>query len=125
MQQLASKAYGQVEKRTASEKQIELALFQQITQALVDIDRQEKPAPTEWADAIHRNLQLWTTLTVDLAQPDNALPDELKRSLIYISEFVRRHSQQVLAGDAELGDLIEINQNIMGGLAGQPVAESV
>lgn len=116
MQQLASKAYGEISHRTANEKQIEFALFQQITHSLEEVAQAETPAPAVWADAIDRNLQLWTILTSDLLLPDNALPLETKTGLLNIAQFVRRHSQQVLSGDADLADLIEVNRTIMSGL---------
>ena len=117
MQNLASKAYGTDTQRTAGEQQIEFALFQQITQGLQDIADAEKPAPTAWAEAIERNLRLWTILTTDLLLPENALPLEIKQGLLNLAMFVRRHSMQVLSGTAEIEDLIEVNRTIMAGIA--------
>jgi flagellar protein FlaF len=74
--------------------------------------------PTDWAEAIHRNQQLWTTIAIDLLHPGNALPDELKRSLLYLAEFVRQSSMKIMAGEGEIADLIEVNQSIMNGLSG-------
>jgi flagellar protein FlaF len=122
MHQLAYKAYGEVTNRTASDKQIEYALFSEITQALQQISQAEDPAPSEWADAIDRNLQLWTILSTDLANSENQLDSGLKRSLVIIAESVRRISYRVLGGSDELSDLIEINQTIMQGLATQAEA---
>lgn len=118
MQALAFKAYGEVKQRTAGEKEIEYALFQQITEALEHIAHADNAMPTEWADAINRNQQLWTTIAIDLLHPANALPEETKRSLLYLAEFVRQNSMKVLSGDGNLSDLIEINHSIMSGLAG-------
>ena len=118
MQALAFKAYGEVKQRTAGEREIEYALFRQITEALQQVSEDTDVQPTRWAEAIHNNHQLWTTLAIDLLQPGNALPDEMKRSLLYLSEFVRQNSLKVLSGEAEIADLIEINQTIMNGLAG-------
>ena len=118
MQALAFKAYGEVKQRTAGERNIEFELFQQITEALEHVARSEDVGPAVWADAIHRNLQLWSTLAVDLLHPGNALPAEVKRSLLYLSEFVRQSSMKILSGEGELSDLIEINRTIMGGMLG-------
>lgn len=116
MHQVASRAYGEVANRTASDQQIELSLFQQVTQALQTVDQAERVSPTDWADAINRNLAMWTTLAVDLSHPDNGLPVDMRRSLITLSDFVRRTSMDVLQDDAGLADLIEINTTIIGGL---------
>lgn len=119
MQSLALKAYGDVQQRTASDKEIEHALFTQITQDLDRVANEEKPVPSEWADAISRNLQLWTLLATDLMGTANALPEETKKGLLILSEFVRRTSMTVLSGGEGLADLIEINQTIVKGLDGE------
>lgn len=117
MHQVASRAYGEIANRTASDQQVELSLFQQVTRALQNVDRAERVSPTDWADAINRNLSMWTTLAVDLSHPNNGLPVDMKRSLITLSDFVRRTSMEVLQDEASLADLIEINTTIIGGLA--------
>ena len=124
MQSLAFKAYGEVKQRTAGEKEIEFALFRQITDALTQVSETEDVQPTEWVDAIHRNQQLWTTIAIDLLQPGNALPDEMKRSLLYLAEFVRQTSMKIMAGEGDVADLIEVNQSIMTGLAGAAAPET-
>lgn len=119
MQQLAYKAYGEVTNRTASDKQIEYALFREITQALQSVAQTDDPPAAEWADAIDRNMQLWTILATDLLSPENQLNPELRKGLLVLSQSVRRLSQSVLSGDAELDELIDINEIIMKGLRGQ------
>jgi flagellar biosynthesis activator protein FlaF len=47
------------------------------------------------------------------------LPVALRAQLISISEFVRKHSLEVLAGRASVAALIDINTSIMKGLRGQ------
>jgi flagellar protein FlaF len=122
LQSLAFKAYGEVTQRTAGEKDIELALFQQITNELRNVSDVNTVQPTDWAEAIHRNQQLWTTIAIDLLNPGNALPEEMKRSLLYLAEFVRQNSLKILSGDGDIADLIEINQSIMMGLSGTSAA---
>ena len=117
MHALAYKAYDTVQQRTAEGKELELALFQQITDALDRAALNENVSPSEWVDAVHRNQQLWTTIAVDLLHPGNALPEEMKRSLLYLAEYVRQSSMQILAGNGDISDLIEINRTIMTGLA--------
>ncbi|MEM9841615.1 MAG: flagellar biosynthesis regulator FlaF [Pseudomonadota bacterium] len=116
MQALAEKAYGEVRNRTADNKSLEHALFRQITDSLIGAENLEKTDPAAWADALNRNLELWTLLTTDLLNPDNRLPDALRKSLLELSVFVRRTNMQVLSGDAQITDLIEINESIMQGL---------
>ena len=122
MQSLALKAYGSVQQRTAGDKEIEYALFAQITQSLEVVSSQEKPSPSIWADAVSRNLQMWTVLAVDLMDDNNKLPDALRGSLLTLAEFVRRTSMEVLAGGEGLTDLIDINSTIMKGLGKEGAA---
>ena len=119
MHNLAHKAYSTVTSRTASDKQIELALFSEITNALKDVAAQDVPLPAVWADAIDRNLHLWHILSVDLVSPENGLDDSLRTNLLTLAEMVRRVSYQVLAGDTDISDLVEINETIMKGLSGE------
>ena len=110
------KAYGEVAKRTASDRQLEFALFMQITTALENLMSPDQVSLSDWADAINRNQQLWTILAGDLMLPSNALPYDLKRRLLLLSEFVRRTSLKVLAGEEDVSGLIEINKAVMAGL---------
>jgi len=124
LQALAFKAYGEVAQRTAGDKEIEYALFQQITDALESIIDPRTRSPSAWADAISRNQQLWTIIATDLLQPGNTLPDDLKRSLLFLSEFVRQSSMRILAGEESISDLIEVNRTVMAGLV-RHVSQSV
>lgn len=116
MQALAYKAYGDVAHRTAGDKEIEFALFRQITEALESVVDPRTRSLSDWADAISRNQQLWTIIATDLLNPGNLLPDDLKRSLLFLSEFVRRSSLDILAGKESIPDLIEVNRTVMAGL---------
>lgn len=122
MQNLAFKAYGEVQQRTAGPKEIELSLFRQITEALENVARVEKPPLEAWADALYRNQQLWTIIATDLVDKANALPEDTKRNLVSLSQFVRQCSNRVLAGNDGIADLIDINKSIIAGLSGVPVS---
>lgn len=114
MQNLAYKAYGEIQQRTASDRQIEAALFREINSALALASSDGSPA--DRADAVNRNQQLWSTLAADLMSPNNSLPDALRQSLLSLSEFVRRYSLTVLEGEGAIADLVEINASILAGL---------
>lgn len=125
MQNLAYKTYGDVTSRTTGDNQIEYALFQQITDALKGVAETEDPALDIWADAINRNLELWTALSADLLHPENALADQTKTALLQLAQYVRHTSLQILSGEAgttEIVDLVELNTTIMAGLSGSPAA---
>jgi flagellar protein FlaF len=72
---------------------------------------------TALADAVTRVRRLWTMFAVDLAQEGNALPAELRASLLSIAGVVDRSCSDVLAGDqAAVATILEINRNIAAGL---------
>jgi flagellar protein FlaF len=118
MHQLAHKAYTDVTSRTASDKHLEYAVFQQITDALKDVAAQDVPLPAVWVDAIDRNMQLWLTLSIDLLSETNEMDPHLRMGLLTLAEMVRKLSYRVLAGEEELTDVIEINEMVMRGLSG-------
>ncbi|WP_291043412.1 flagellar biosynthesis regulator FlaF [Hyphomonas sp.] len=119
MQALAYKAYGEISQRTAGDREVEYALFLQITEALESVKNPETRSLSDWADALSRNQQLWTIIATDLLQPGNSLPDDLKRSLLFLSEYVRQTSLKVLEGEESIPDLIEVNKTVMAGLVRQ------
>ena len=116
MQALAHKAYGEVRNRTADNRSIERALFRQITDAMIEAQDAKQSDPEKWANAISRNLDLWTLLATDLMHPENQLNDGLRKSLLELSIFVRRTSTEILSGSDGLADLIDINESIIKGL---------
>ena len=69
--------------------------------------------------ATHANNELWIALAADLASSGNALPDQLKASLISLAMFSIRHGRKVLNENASVGPLLEINMRIMKGLRGE------
>lgn len=115
MQNLAHQAYGSVQHRTASEKEIERALMAEVTAELVEISALENPLPGPWYDAINRNLQMWTIFASDLLNPNNPFPKELKGQILYLAEFVRQQSRALFAsGTGDLSELIAINKILLG-----------
>ncbi|MCL4122801.1 UNVERIFIED_CONTAM: hypothetical protein GTU68_054964, partial [Idotea baltica] len=69
-----------------------------------------------FAEAIHANRAVWTHLAAQVADDDNALSEDLRARIFYLSEFTAFHSRKVLKGEADVAPLIEINTAIMRGL---------
>ncbi|MEL6265465.1 MAG: flagellar biosynthesis regulator FlaF [Pseudomonadota bacterium] len=113
--------YGQARRATASPRAIEYAAFSRVTGQLTAAEA----APgemTRLAAALHDNNRLWMALAADLAGPENRYPDALRGQLISLGAFVLRHSRQVLAGEATLRPLIDVNMAVMRGLRGAEAA---
>lgn len=68
------------------------------------------------AEALHENRKLWNIFAVDVANPGNQLPKDLKARLYYLAEFTNRHTSKVLARQASVEPLLEINAAILRGL---------
>lgn len=86
---------------------------------------QEKQDMQGLIEACYDNQKLWSIFMTDLANPANALPDQLKANLISIGLWVRRHTSQVMQGHASPESLINVNRNIMEGLAMSAANEDV
>ncbi len=72
-------------------------------------------------DACFLNQQLWTALLVDLALPQNALPDDLKARLISIAIWIQRYTPHAMRGEVPVDPLISVNRNILEGLSIEPL----
>lgn len=73
--------------------------------------------PTHRAEALSFVVSLWSFLLEDLAKPDNALPVELRASLISIGFWMLRESEAISnAKSKPLNGLIDVTQMIAEGL---------
>ena len=95
----------------------EYLAFSRITRQLQQaIDSGDRHAMIQ---AAYGNNQLWTVLAADLAQPTNALPEQVKAGLLSLAIFSIKRGQKVLSENASAEPLIEINLKIMKGLRGE------
>jgi flagellar protein FlaF len=68
------------------------------------------------AEALYDNRKLWGIFATDVADPGNPLPKDLKARLFYLAEFTNHHTSKVLAREASVEPLIDINTAILRGL---------
>jgi flagellar protein FlaF len=73
----------------------------------------------ELASAVSDNTAIWSTLGLDVANPDNQLPEALRAQIFYLYQFSELHGRKVLDGKASVEVLIDINMAVMRGLRGQ------
>ncbi|WP_298859115.1 flagellar biosynthesis regulator FlaF [uncultured Sulfitobacter sp.] len=66
--------------------------------------------------AMHENRTLWRKLAIDVADPGNLLPDDLRARLIYLAEFTEHHTRRVIAREESATPLVEVNTAILRGL---------
>jgi len=115
----AKQAYKQTITETEEPREIERKVFLQVTGELERAARENKtPLSPNALDALGRNQKLWGELMFDCAYKDNPLPDSLKAGIISLALFVDRHTPHVISGEKTIEPLLEINRNIIKGLAG-------
>ncbi|MCX7565793.1 flagellar biosynthesis regulator FlaF [Sulfitobacter sp. F26169L] len=66
--------------------------------------------------ALHENRTLWRKLAMDVASPENLLPDDLRARLIYLAEFTEHHTRKVINREDSATPLVEVNTAILRGL---------
>ncbi|MBE3639050.1 flagellar biosynthesis regulator FlaF [Mangrovicoccus sp. HB182678] len=117
--QLAQKAYMTQTQSIRTPRGVEYEVFGRITRRIktaAGLGRAEFPS---LVGALHDNRRFWTMLALDVASPENELPDEIRSRILYLNEFVQTYTSSVLKGRAEPAALIDINTAIMRGLRGQ------
>lgn len=112
-------AYQAVQNRIESPRETEYRLFAQVTRALIDIKDLPKTEFAKRMDILDWNRRVWSFLAGDCAKPNNALPENLKVSIIQLAHFVDRYSSSIMKDGEDVDTLIEINKSIMQGLAAQ------
>ena len=112
--ELAQRAYAPTESAIRTPRSSEHQLFTQITVRL-----RRASNFSDLVQALHDNRKLWTTLAVDVADNDNALPQGLRAQIFYLAEFTQNHSRKVLKKQADVQPLIDINNAVLIGLSGQ------
>ena len=111
---LAQKAYAPNTASVRTPRSVEFEVIARITHRLKRaIQSQNRSA---LIDSLYENRKLWNTLAADVADPQNALPDDLRARIFYLAEFTTHHSRKVLHENADPVPLLEINAAIIGGL---------
>jgi flagellar protein FlaF len=109
-------AYQKIQNAVQSPRDTEYRLFAQVTQALIAASGKGNAHP-DMVKALDWNRRLWSVLSSDCGAAGNGLPKPLRAQIISLSLFVSRFSSAVIKGEDTADTLIEINRNIMEGLA--------
>ena len=119
---MSLQAYQQTATRAETPRQTEYRLFAEVTRALMEAAKRDPDDLSGRIDALDWNRRMWSALGVACSDPQNALPAELRASIISLSISVSRHTSEVIRRKAGVEPLIEINRIIMRGLHGGPAA---
>ncbi|MCB2124408.1 MAG: flagellar biosynthesis regulator FlaF [Rhodobacteraceae bacterium] len=115
---MARSAYSGAAIPTRTGRGTEYEIFARVTRRL----RQAQAGEGGFAAlvrALHDNRSLWTALAADVAVEANELPKPLRAQIFYLAQFTNEHSRRVMAGDATVDVLIDINTAVMRGLRGE------
>ena len=115
-QTMAKMAYAQSATPVRTTRGTEYDVLARVTHAIKAAESRGKAGFQDLAQAIFENRRLWTILATDVADSENALPDDLRARVYYLAEFTDQHSSKVLRGEAKASVLVEINAAIMRGL---------
>ncbi len=105
--------YQTAQKVATGPIQMEADIMGRVTR---EIEAYKAKGGPDFVKALYRNVQLWNALSADLLSEDNKLPDQVKASLISLSIFVERHTEKVVAKQASVDALIDVNRSIIAGL---------
>ncbi|HEX9859494.1 MAG TPA: flagellar biosynthesis regulator FlaF [Paracoccaceae bacterium] len=117
--QSARIAYGRPEAPARTARTIEYDLIARVTQRLTTAAKCQAVDFPAFAAALHENTLMWRTLAADVADPGNGLPAPLRAQLFYLYEFTAEHGRKVLAKEAGIEVLVDINTAVMRGLRGE------
>ncbi|MFV0475109.1 MAG: flagellar biosynthesis regulator FlaF [Pikeienuella sp.] len=113
----AAAAYGDAK----SPRQVEYLAFARITRTLSEASAALEAggafeAFARLVAALHENMKLWTFIAAQVANPGNALPQNLRAQLFYLFEFTNAHTKLILSREADTQPLIDVNTAVMRGL---------
>ncbi|MFW2545323.1 flagellar biosynthesis regulator FlaF [Primorskyibacter sp. 2E107] len=118
-QTLAQRAYSQTGRTTKTLRGTEYELIARTTHRIKAAAEAGPLAYPRLVEALSDNQRLWTFLAADVADKDNALPQELRARIFYLAEFVQQHTSKVLMKKGRITPLLEINAAILRGLSGR------
>ena len=110
----AQRAYSPVNSPTKTTRSIEYEVIARISHRLKAAVKSKNY--NALAEALYENNKLWTALAIDVANPENLLPEELRARIFYLADFTRQHTSKVLMKQDTAVPLLEINAAVLKGL---------
>lgn len=127
-------AYRRTLRENESPRQIERRLLSSVTGRMESVAQEYDRAEGTQARltilsqglraALQENQKIWSALKYDLAEPGNALPQELRAGLISIALWMERATNDVMGGEAGVGAIAQINNTIIDALLPSELARS-
>ncbi|WP_295489200.1 flagellar biosynthesis regulator FlaF [Sphingorhabdus sp. EL138] len=67
--------------------------------------------------SLHRNRELWSVWSATCLDNDNALPPEIRATIVSLALWVGRFTSEVVAGREEIEPLVSVNRSVIAALA--------
>ena len=114
---MSLRAYQQAATSAETPRDTEYRLFAQVTLALAEAARLDPKDFAGRVPALDWNRRMWSVLATDCAEEGNGLPKELRAGIISLSIWVNKYTSEVIRGEDDIQDLIDVNRMIRQGLA--------
>ncbi len=115
-QSKAQRAYSAASAPTRTPRNHEYDAVARITHRIRSAEQKGAEGFPGLVEALNENRKLWNIFAVDVADGENRLPRALKAQIFYLAEFTSQHTSKVLARQASVAPLLEINTAILRGL---------
>ena len=109
--------------KTTDPRQVEVFALREIAQRMTAAQRPET-SEDDMLQVVRLNWRLWTIFQVSMLDADCPLPAELRNNILSLSNFVDKHSAEIIAAPAasKLAVLIRLNHDLADGLSGADAA---
>jgi len=104
--------------QTSDPREVEVFALREIAQRLAAAQKNPE-SEEELLHAVRLNWRLWTIFQVSLLEVNCPLPDVIRNNILSLSNFVDKHSADIIAAPApaKLDVLIRINHDLADGLS--------
>ena len=105
--------------KTTDPRQVEVIALREIAQRMTAAQSPDI-SEDDMLQVVRLNWRLWTIFQVSMLDADCPLPAELRNNILSLSNFVDKHSAEIIAAPAasKLAVLIRLNRDLADGLSG-------
>ena len=111
--------------KTTDPRQVEVFALREIAQRMTAAQKADT-SEDDTLQVVRLNWRLWTIFQVSMLDADCPLPAELRSNILSLSNFVDKHSAEIIAAPAasKLDVLIRLNHDLADGLSGADAPNS-
>lgn len=118
-----TQAYAKIAQATGSPRELEAQLLMRAAAKLQAIKDAGTRQDGDVVSAVRYNRRLWLVFASSIGKPENPLPNEIKKNVANLANFIINHSMKIESDSKHapdrVGVLININREIAAGLRAQ------